>query len=658
MVEKITLKEIEERLEQASDEARSIVLCRTALRALPALSGILKKDFEEQKAEDSLVAFFRCMIVGCVGVQGIGADASQAVSRARKIADRYYEWSKFLDDGQLNNAAFIASAIAAMAEVVSFPRSFFYPFSVYNEQDFPLWLEASDDFHSIDRGTTPKDLFKAPLWRHSQPETLISNQIELIQYLEDDEDLIFWARWYQSMASGHPPSWSMQAEIAAISDEDWAHGAEHVSKIIWQIEAKHLAEATPYAERLTLDADTGLITTIKASPQNAQLYQTTVNAISDSVQDIFEDGNLPQFAYALSPVIKRLERSLEKYTNDPQRFHDDLFLSARQIQRLVDVGEVPLEPVVDALLSATQVGAIDIRAADETVRASVEARVRLQLQEMDDDAPAVVEEAIEILLPVVDAELRQELEHDLEELHEIDDMLDVDDGKLFLRSFIVRRMIVRVAKLAFAGAFSISVAGSTYSLISEFVALATKRESWLVWREREFVGTVSHDTPQRTASTSTTLTENTDRRTSMEPITALGLLGSLASIISLIKSNTGRRPSVDEVVEEFERNASNPGSLENSINSQVSRSDVVAQAQKLMSLQGLEETVLVSIAQHCHPKILESAALPGGSAEQEEKRQEANKCICGAIKNYLKLNGGKFESEELKELWVSYECAG
>lgn len=154
---------------------------------------------------------------------------------------------------------------------------------------------------------------------------------------------------------------------------------------------------------------------------NERLYQTALDRVRDALDDLRPDGDLAQHHSGLNKVVKRLDRALERYHENPQRIHDDFLLSVKQINTLVESTEVANDEDVDALKSSLVTGADDIRAADAEVKASVAARVALRLEEMRDEDTKVIAEGVEILAETAEGALKDGLFEDANAYRQIID---------------------------------------------------------------------------------------------------------------------------------------------------------------------------------------------------------------------------------------------
>ena len=199
-----------------------------------------------------------------------------------------------------------------------------------------MWNAVSRDVKRLATGQNLQTLFATPIWDDDTPDWAANGRDELYAWLSAPE-WDFWKRWYDALLRGHPLNWDLQTEIALIPDADWKKGPAHIATLITEIEARHLTTATPLAETLAIDPDTGTLTVTPISMANEALFQNAKDKVWDAIDDLRPDGELAQHHFALTGVTARLDRTKSRYSRNPQRVHDDFLLAAKQVELWLDL---------------------------------------------------------------------------------------------------------------------------------------------------------------------------------------------------------------------------------------------------------------------------------------------------------------------------------
>lgn len=290
-----------------------------------------------------------------------------------------------------------------------------YAYATGNSAADAFWIDVSNDLTAFENGIDAKSVLEFPLWQNRwKPEIPLAKQwTKIWKHLDAHPlDWSFWIDWYQGILDGRPQNWEMLEEIALIDPEDWDKGAEHVNGLISGIQAQYLRKATPYSEKIEINPDTGKLRSVPKPMDNERLYRTALERVRDALDDLRPNGILAQHHGGLEKIAKRLDRTLDRYDDNPQRVHDDFLLSAKQIATLVESTEVAKDEDVDTLQSSLITGSDDIRAADAEVKASVAARVALRLEEMRVEDTEVIAKTVETLAEIGEGVLKDEFEED------------------------------------------------------------------------------------------------------------------------------------------------------------------------------------------------------------------------------------------------------
>ncbi len=384
MVEISNRDELEAWLKGQPREVCVAIAARAALRSLPYLSRAFRGGKKLRNLEESFVAMLRCSLISGVAAKNpnlelhtvagsavYDADAMNAMTHSAMVvfdpSPQAVSW--FALDHAIEDAGNYASTLSGLGQ--AHDALFKAGNSVVSALEW--------DINKLDKGGS---LLSEPIWISQDPIGFDAARRDFDLTLSSDSNLNFWERWYEGAMSGNPMDWDMQTEIALIDDKVWKAGAKAVAEKIAEIEAKYLAKATPYAETIAVNPSTGKLHSIPVTLENENLYQTALDKVRDALDDLKEDGELPQHCFALEPIDKKLGRTLDRYARNPQRVHDDFLSAAKEVDRLLGFKEVGDYPEVQALRTDLITGSDDIRAADADVRASVDARVQLRLEEM------------------------------------------------------------------------------------------------------------------------------------------------------------------------------------------------------------------------------------------------------------------------------------
>lgn len=409
MVEIKNREDLEAWLEDKPREVCVAIAARAALRSLPTLSHLIGKHPKKRNFENDLTSWLRCSLTS-----GVAAVLSTPKVTSAAAVDAAVFVTHAAADAA-GDAVYAAAADAASHALAAVDTAAFAAGDASAAYAAAFWKAVERDASRLENGMAVLTLMQQPIWPDGPPGDFAEPTRAFLEYLGSKPELAFWGRWYERMAAGDPPDWEMQKEIALIDDVDWKKGAVHVSGLISEIEAEYLVHATPYSEQIELNPDTGRLHSIPVVPENANLYQTALDKVRDALDDLRPDGVLPQHCAALEAITKRLDRTLGRYSDNPQRVHDDFLLSAKQVQGLLDTKEIADGEEVDALCSDLITGSDDIRAADPVVKASVQARLQLRIEEMRVDDTEQVADALDDLADISEGTLK-ESSHDTAEV--------------------------------------------------------------------------------------------------------------------------------------------------------------------------------------------------------------------------------------------------
>ncbi|MEL6235625.1 MAG: hypothetical protein AAFR46_14570 [Pseudomonadota bacterium] len=437
MVEISSEEELRAWLEAWPQEVAVAIAARAALRATPILA---LARLDDETSQTLLLPSFRARVIGSVrmrshsiAVSRAAGSATFAIHAARSSAADAADTdtlasaasaadtmlvsaatadatltaaSAALGSGAAARAAARAAADAARAAALAADAA----------DAAAFWDDVSADATIVENGAGPVARFDQPLWHEAgMPAGLQVGWARLRTYLtETDPRMRFWAEWYQRMLDGDPMDWAMQEEIALLPDQDWDAGPDRIAERIAVIEAKYLSQATPLAETVEINPETGKARAVPAAPQAPELYRTALTRVADALDDALARGG--NGLHDRSFVVRVVRRALKRYADDPQRVHDDFLTGAVALRRNLDAKEYPETDEVLSLEMTLGTAAADIRGADATVEASVKARLRVKLRDLRAEEKTRLLAAKDALVEASEGPLSEDLGEDIDVL--------------------------------------------------------------------------------------------------------------------------------------------------------------------------------------------------------------------------------------------------
>ncbi len=421
MAEEWDRERLEAWLYGKSREVTIAIAARAAIRTLPLLETAFRFEPLEEWQMLQTFAAFRCSLISAVAAVGPTADlaaAAEAAEAAASFATGSAEAAAphavdaactavadaAADAAEATYTAAAADADAAAANAASA--------AARDADAADVWAAIGADVERIGAGMAVRALFLEPLWPGGRrPDWTSEAETRLFGWLNDPE-WAFWRRWYRSMRDGQPMDWDMQREIALIPDEDWKKGPEHIAGLIAEIEARYLTDSTPLAEQVVWTAEDRLA--VEPIPLgDAALYDTVLMKVWDALADIGWPDGLAQHHEGLRDTLKRIDRALARYGDNPQRVHDDFVLSAASIGRLMKSGEIAEDETVLALRQVLDTGALDVRRSIPEVDQAFRGRAIQRLAELSPEQADRIEAAGEAIAEVASEEFAGDVRADI-----------------------------------------------------------------------------------------------------------------------------------------------------------------------------------------------------------------------------------------------------
>lgn len=224
----------------------------------------------------------------------------------------------------------------------------------------------------------------------------------------------FWRDWYQSLVDGKPLDWELQRRISLIDEAIWDQGPAAVSEEIELIKTAYLAERLPQAETIEVNPDTSKLRAVPIPVENAPLMSALITQIADATEDALQGHN---GLTDRSGDIRRLNRVITRYGNDPQQAELTLTTVAKSLRRQIhDSGELPDNEDNLALLDAVEDGVRGIRANHPEVAANREQLAQQAMQELSAEDKQVLEEAQPLLIAISEGAMAEDFAEDIPEL--------------------------------------------------------------------------------------------------------------------------------------------------------------------------------------------------------------------------------------------------
>lgn len=176
-------------------------------------------------------------------------------------------------------------------------------------------------------------------------------------------------------------------------------------------DAVELDRLLPLAEELVQDSETGAFDVKAKEVEKPDLLAATLAQLADAIEDVLE--NQSNGLNAKSLEIRKLQRTLERYANDPQRVEMDLTTVHYSLTVQIGTGELPPSEENQALLLALQEGAQGIRATDPDVAENRRLLQKQSLRELSPENLEQIAEAAPVLEAITQGDLREQMRDDV-----------------------------------------------------------------------------------------------------------------------------------------------------------------------------------------------------------------------------------------------------
>jgi hypothetical protein len=269
-----------------------------------------------------------------------------------------------------------------------------------------IWSNIRTDCAMLADG---RDLDQQRLWQGDNP--LHSEWQEIQDSLPQGWE--FWRNWYQGALDGTPPNWPLLEQIALIEPKIWDAGPEQLNAEIERLRVEFAIRATPNAERIEINPDTGQLRAVSESALPADHLADALDKMRDAVE-IFggESGGNDMYAFLL-PERDLIADAIGRYGQRPVRLHDACNRAVRRVNDKMSSGDCPEnDALVNDFVAQLAEVAVDLRGFDDKVRDVATGRALDRMKELPQAAHENSVEAADEVAMGSEGELALELPQD------------------------------------------------------------------------------------------------------------------------------------------------------------------------------------------------------------------------------------------------------
>lgn len=167
----------------------------------------------------------------------------------------------------------------------------------------------------------------------------------------------------------------------------------------------------PYSEELVFNEASGAFDIVPVPITNPVLLEATLGQISDALDDILSSPSNGLNEDALE--VRRLQRTLDRYKNDPQRVEMDLTSVHGSLVEKIASEELPPSDENNALVIALREGAQGIRATYPSVAENRETLSKQAFLELSTEDQKTIADAAPVLEAITEGTLREQIQEDI-----------------------------------------------------------------------------------------------------------------------------------------------------------------------------------------------------------------------------------------------------
>ncbi len=173
------------------------------------------------------------------------------------------------------------------------------------------------------------EIHTLPLWPDESPIARLW-ELSRDRLRSEGQRWSFWIEWYEKILKGEPQDWSgLLTDIALIPPEDWEKGPDHIASLIEDLRLKYAIKATPNAEIISLNPETGKFRADPVSEMPRDLLRESVEKLRNAVS-LFQSPGSNQFQ-PIEPEVRIIKQGIEEYSTTPRMLYSSC---ARALRRL------------------------------------------------------------------------------------------------------------------------------------------------------------------------------------------------------------------------------------------------------------------------------------------------------------------------------------
>ncbi|MCA3443319.1 MAG: hypothetical protein INF52_08075 [Rhodobacter sp.] len=409
-------KSLEAWLQSRSREDAICIAHRAAMRVTPLLFAALPGAGTQQGQITALSYLWPIVATGAAckfTSQTINSAAEVAASAAPEIPhhpDIIFALSAVLDAAKTVYAARTRTEGAHLAAIAVHDAS--VATSVDPRGGLEFWTCIRRDCAALEEGIDPMVL---SLWGDRMHSNFTRHwDWTRMQWAKAGGPVwAFWRQFYENALAGRPQDWPLLHDIALIPAEDWHGGPDRVHPIIEAMLLERAIKATPNAERITLNPDTGKlrVETISSLPPNH--LRDAVDRLRDAAA-IFDgiDGCNNSYALILTDVAI-LRDGLDRYSIRPNMLVVTCKRVVQRVETKIASGDCPRNDALVGDFLAEVAGVIsDLVIFDPEVREAASARATFRLSEVSPEEGKTLERAADEVALASEGVLADEVPRD------------------------------------------------------------------------------------------------------------------------------------------------------------------------------------------------------------------------------------------------------
>ena len=181
--------------------------------------------------------------------------------------------------------------------------------------------------------------------------------------------------------------------------------------LIFSVAPKNLRtiqEATPLAERIEWTPDIRKIRVTSVPMDNTNLWNVILDKLHDTNATLQNNPSISNSHAALISEFEQLVATVQRYTDSPQRVHDEIETTLEAMQWLVEKDEIPDDLVTRRSKKTLTDCVLDIRGDIPEVSIVIKKRTALRFYQLPDDDRNKIHNITEEVIPYIEDERTKE----------------------------------------------------------------------------------------------------------------------------------------------------------------------------------------------------------------------------------------------------------